>query len=106
PDEGPESVALMIGRIEKKLLGLARGFEESDAVWELASQRQEVDAMANKRPFAVQALPRGRNAGDDAGLSAQAGKQQLIGGQQHDKQGTAIARGRLLHAFVQVSVDC
>ena len=105
PDEGPESVALMIGRIEKKLLGLARGLEEGDAVWELASQRQEVDAMADERPFVVHALPGGRNAGDDIGLSAQAGKQQLIGGQQHGEQGTAVARGRLLHAFAQGSLD-
>ena len=30
--------------------------------------------MADERPFAVQALPSGRNAGDDIGLSAQAGK--------------------------------
>src|SRR6202023_4045136 len=72
PDKGPESVALMIGRIEKKLLGLARGLEEGDTVWELASQRQEVDAMADERPAAASAMAGRGNGSQASGLPARA----------------------------------
>src|ERR1019366_3593172 len=76
PDEGPESVGLMIGCVEKKLFRFARRLSEGDTLAKHASQRQEVDAMTDERPFAMQALSGRRDAGDDIVLSAQAGKQQ------------------------------
>src|SRR5450631_425645 len=61
--------------------------------------------MADKRPVAMQALTGRWYSGDDVVLRTQTSKQQLISGQKHREQGTAVAGRGPLDAFIQGIFD-